>query len=73
MSGTTKAKPQLSKQGSPMILYLGSATKPAQVVDPPLTQKSPPEIHKGYWHIIDQMENQPPQGQTSTLEYPIVD
>ena len=56
-----------------VIPNLGSATKPTWIANPPLTQKTPPEIPKGYWHIFDQMENQPPQGQTSTLEYLIVD
>ena len=33
-----------------------------------------PTNNKVLFHFIfDQMENQPPQGQTSTLEYPIVD
>ena len=39
---------------------------------PSLTRKTPPEIPEEYCHIFDQIENQQSQGQTSTLEYPIV-
>jgi len=56
-----------------VILDLGSAANPTWVANPPLNKKVPLEIPEGYWHIFNQMENQPPQGQTSTLEYPIVD
>jgi len=31
------------------------------------------EIPKGYWHIFDQMAQNQPTSQTSTLQYPIVD
>lgn len=55
-----------------MILDLGSAAKPARVANPPLTQKSLPEVPDGYWRIFDQIANEPPPGQTSTLEYPTV-
>lgn len=56
-----------------MIPDLGSVEKPSQVDNSPLTQITPLEVPKGYWHIFYQMENQPPQVQTLTLEYPIVD
>ncbi len=55
-----------------MILDLGNVAKPTQITNPMLTKKAPPEILEGYWLVFNQMENQPPQGQTLTLEYPIV-
>jgi len=42
-----------------MIPDLGSAAKPTRVANPLLTQKAPPEILEGYWHIFDQMADQP--------------
>lgn len=61
------------EQDSPVISYLGSDVKLAGVANPLLTQKASLKILEGYSHIFDQMANQTRQGQTSTLEYPIVD
>lgn len=72
-SGAAKVEPQLSELGSPMIPNLSSVVKPPRIENTPLTQTTSLEVLEGYWHIFDQMVNQPPQGQTSTLEYPIVD
>ena len=56
-----------------MLPDLGSVAKPTRVANHPLTQAATLEVSKYYWHIFDQMEDQPRQGQTLTLEYPIVD
>lgn len=56
-----------------MILGLNSVIKPPQIDNNPLTQIASPEVPEGCCHIFDQMANQPPQGQTLMLEYPIFD
>jgi len=72
-SEATKVEPQLSEEGSPEIPDLGSAIKLPRVANSLLNPETPLEILEYYWHIFDQIADQPPQGQTSTLEYPIVD
>jgi len=72
-SGATKEKPQLSEQGSLEIPDLGSVVKPNGVDSSLFIMEANLEIPKEYWNIFDQMVEQPPQGKTSTLEYPIVD
>ena len=56
-----------------MIPDLSSAAKPTEVENPLLTQIASLEILEGYWKIFNELANQEPQGQTSILEYPIVD
>lgn len=56
-----------------MIPNLGSAAKPTQVWNPPLTQIALPETPEVYQNIFNQMENQVPQSQNLTIEQPIVD
>lgn len=68
-----EAELQLLEQRSPEILDLGSAVKPARVSNSLFITEAPLQIPEDYWHIFDQMVEHPPQGQTSTLEYPIVD
>ncbi|MCY6525094.1 hypothetical protein, partial [Actinobacillus pleuropneumoniae] len=72
-SGAAKAEPQLSEQGSPKIPNRGSAVKPTWVANSRFITEAPLEIPEDYWHMFDQMADRPPQGQTLTLEYPIVD
>lgn len=60
------------QQGTPSIPDRGSVVKliPTPSNHP---RNNSQEIPEGYWHIFDQMANNPQTPQTSTLQYPIVD
>jgi len=60
------------QQGTLIIPDQGSTVKliPTPSIHP---RNNSLEILEGYWHIFDQMANNPQAPQTSTLQYPIVD
>jgi len=61
--------------GTLIIPDKGSAIKtiPVRAIPPQQPTNTLLDIPKGYWDIFDQMAQNQPNTQTSTLQYPIVD
>ena len=61
--------------GTMIIPNKGSVVKaiPIRAIPPQQPRNTLLDIPEGYWHIFDQMAQNQPNTQTSTLQYPIVD
>ena len=61
--------------GTLIIPDKGSVVKaiPVRAIPPRQPRNTLLDIPEGYWHIFDQMAQNQPNTQTSTLKYPIVD
>jgi len=61
--------------GTLIIPNKGSVVKaiPVRAIPPRQPRNTLLDIPEGYWHIFDQMTENQPNTQTSTLQYPIVD
>lgn len=61
--------------GTPIIPNQGSIIKaiPIKAISPQQPKNIVLDIPEGYWHIFDQMAQNQPNTQISTLQYPIVD
>ena len=72
----TNQEPESSKKLDTLIIPdKGSVVKsiPTRSIPHQQPMNTLLDIPEGYWHIFDQMAQNQPNTQTSTLQYPIVD